>query len=190
MAKYDVFDFDKTLYIHDSTVMFYLYCLKKYPRLFKYLPKESIEFIKFRLKIIPKKTFKEGLFKFVDLIDDIDKEVEEFWKINKSKIRTNLIEKNGNKKVVISASPEFLLKGICKEIGIDYLIATNIDKHTGKFTGNNCYGEEKVVRFYEYFGQVEPESFYSDSLSDTPMAEISKKSYLIKNDKVLDWPKR
>ena len=77
-----------------------------------------------------------------------------------------------------------------KEIGIDYLIATNIDKHTGKFTGNNCYGEEKVVRFYEKFGNIEPASFYSDSLSDTPMAEISKKSYLIKNDKVLDWPKR
>lgn len=189
MTKYDVFDFDKTLYIHDSTVMFYLYCLKKYPRLFKYLPKESIEFIKFKLKIIPKKAFKEGFFKFVDLIDDIDKEVDEFWKINKSKIRTELIQKNGNKKVVISASPEFILKGICKEIGIDTLIATNIDKNTGKFTGNNCYGEEKVVRFYEKFGNIEPEAFYSDSLSDQPMADISKKSYLIKKNEVLDWPK-
>lgn len=189
MAKYDVFDFDKTLYIHDSTVMFYLFCLKKHKILLKYLPKELIEFIKYKLKIIPKKTFKEGFFKFVDLIEDIDKEVEEFWKINKSKIRIELIENNNCKKVVISASPEFLLKDICKSIGIDILIATNIDKKTGKFTGENCYGEEKVIRFKKKFGNVKPERFYSDSLSDTPMAKISKKSYLIKKEQVLDWPK-
>ena len=34
--------------------------------------------------------------------------------------------------VIISASPEFLLKPICKKINIKYLIASNVDKNSRK----------------------------------------------------------
>lgn len=35
--------------------------------------------------------------------------------------------------VVISASPEFLLKNICKKNGIETVIATLVDKKVGDF---------------------------------------------------------
>lgn len=41
---------------------------------------------------------------------------------------------------------------------------------TGEFRGENCHGAEKVRAFRERFGSVQPEAFYSDSYSDTPMA--------------------
>lgn len=187
MKKYDVYDFDKTLYINDSTIMFYLYCLKHNRETRKYLPTHVFYFIKYQLKIITKEEFKQKFFEFVQSIDDIDKDVQYFWKENKDKIRYNLIEKSDNKKIVISASPEFLLNNICKEIGIDRVIASKIDKKTGKFYSNNCFGEEKVKRFIEEYKDGKIENFFSDSLSDTPLASISKNSYLVKKNKIKEW---
>lgn len=187
MKKYDVYDFDKTLYINDSTVMFYLYCLKNNKKVRKYLPTHILYFIKYQLKLIKKQVFKEKFFEFVECIEDIDKEVENFWKENKTKIRFNLLEKTDNEKIVISASPEFLLNNICKEIGVSRVMASEVDKKTGKFYSNNCFGEEKVKRFNKEFKNAEIENFFSDSLTDTPLAEISKNSYLVKKNKVVDW---
>ncbi|MGN1172926.1 MAG: haloacid dehalogenase-like hydrolase, partial [Muribaculaceae bacterium] len=48
--------------------------------------------------------------------------------------------------IVISASPEFLLKPEAQYLDFGKLIASKVDKHTGKYTGENCWGEEKVKR--------------------------------------------
>ena len=45
--------------------------------------------------------------------------------------------------VIISASPEILLTEICRRLGIKYLIASKVEKITGKYYGENCYGKEK-----------------------------------------------
>ena len=189
MKKLDVFDFDKTLFYKDSTIEFFKYCLKKHKRIAKYLPYQLFELFKYKVKIIPKKLFKQRFFIFVKSLDNIDKDVEDFWSINKSKIRKELIKNNKNQKIVISASPEFLLKDICKDIGMDKLIATHIDKKTGIITGENCHGKEKVKRLNKEIKDYKIENFYSDSLSDSPLADLSENSYLIKHNKVLDWPK-
>ena len=89
--------------------------------------------------------------------------------------------------VIISASPEFLLSPVCKKLGLKYLIASRVDKNTGKYNGINCHGKEKVRRFYEEFGETDVEEFYSDSYSDTPMAEIANKAFMVKKDEITPW---
>ncbi|MFR3285343.1 MAG: haloacid dehalogenase-like hydrolase [Clostridium fessum] len=49
--------------------------------------------------------------------------------------------------VIISASPEILLTEICKRLGIKYLIASKVEKITGKYYRENCYGKEKSSTF-------------------------------------------
>ena len=89
--------------------------------------------------------------------------------------------------MIISASPEFLLAPICRKLGIKHLIASKVDSKSGKYSGINCHGKEKVRRFCEKFKDGEVDEFYSDSLSDTPLAEISKKAFLVNGNKITEW---
>lgn len=187
MEKLDVYDWDKTLYKKDSTIEFYKYCLKKNKKIIKYFPKQIFNVLLF--KITRKEKFKEKFFCFLKEVDNIDKVVEDFWKENQNNINYDLLKKSKNTKVVISASPEFLLDKICKKININKLIATKVNKKTGKFESLNCYGEEKLNRLNKEYKDYEITSFYSDSMSDEFLANLSDESYLIHNSIPLDWKK-
>ena len=65
MEKIDVYDFDKTLYKKDTTIQFYIYCLKKNKKIIKYLPIQVLNFILYKVKIIEKIKFKEKFFIFL-----------------------------------------------------------------------------------------------------------------------------
>lgn len=189
--KIDVYDFDKTIYDGDSTIDFYIYCVKNKLTLLKYLPIQIFYLIKYKLGLTSKETFKEKFFIFLNGIEDIEDKVENFWKKNKRKIRYEIIKKTENKKYIISASPEFLLQRIYKQIGDFELIASRVNKKNGKFEGKNCHGEEKVKRLRQYIEcEFEIENFYSDSISDKYLAEIANNSYLVKNGgKIEKWKK-
>jgi len=186
MKKIDVFDWDKTLYKKDSTIEFYKYCIKKKKSLLKYLPIQLSYFVLYKMKIVKKIKFKEKFFIFLKSINT-DMLVEDFWNNNDVLIRKELINNSRNEKIVISASPEFLLKNITKKVGIDKLIASKVDKNSGKFNTDNCYGIEKVNRLKQVEDDFEIENFYTDSISDIYLAQISKRSYLIKKGGIIEW---
>ena len=182
----NVYDFDNTIYKGDSTRDFYFYTLKKCPLILKYLPYQGFYFIKFALKLITKTQFKEKFYIFFKGIKDIDAHVEAFWKEHKRNLKSWYFDIQQKDDFIISASPEFLLKPICDSIGITRLEASRVDKYTGKYDGLNCYGEEKVVRFNAVSNE-EIENFYSDSYSDSPLAEIAKSAYMVKGDRITKW---
>ena len=186
MKKLFVFDFDKTIYLGDSSIDIYLYELKKNILLIRFLPVQFFGMLMYKLKLKPKEYFKEKYFSFLKGVKDIDNDVIEFWNKNESKIKRDMLVGKKNI-VVISASPEFLLKPICDRVGIDKLIATKVDSKTGKFLSNNCYGKEKVKRLEEEFSEYEIEEFYSDSNSDVHLALIAKSSFLVNKDKIEEW---
>ena len=178
----NVYDFDKTIYNGDSTIDFYLYCLKKQPSIVLLLPKQILAFGKYKLKLKEKEYFKEIFFSFLKKIHNIDDKVEDFWLNNKSKIKAWYHEQKSNTDVIISASPEFLLKPICDELKVN-LIATKVDKNSGAFKSKNCYGQEKVIRYKKEVNK-KINKFYSDSLSDKPMMDLAKEKYLVKGNKL------
>ena len=183
----NAYDFDKTIYDGDCTADFYKYCLKKYPVIFKKVPEVLWFGLLFKLGITKKKDFKSRLFKFATLIP-LEKAVADFWSINKSKIKKFYLEIQKEDDVIISASPTFILDEICRLLNIKHLYATNVDIKTGKIIGENCYGEEKVKRFYEAgYNKDSIDEFYSDSLSDSPLADISKTAYIVIKEKLVPW---
>jgi len=183
----NVYDFDKTIYDGDSTVDFYFFCLKRSPKILKYLPYQGISFIKYLFGFIDKTHFKEKFFSCFGGIKNIDNYIDEFWEKNKIKIKKWYKNTHFDSDVVISASPEFLLDPICKKLKIAKLMASRVNKESGKYIGENCYGEEKVKRFYEVFPNEKIDTFYSDSLSDTPLKEISKDAYIVQKEKLIKW---
>ena len=81
-----------------------------------------------------------------------------------------------------------MLKEACVRLGVKNLIASDVDSCTGKFFRKNCHDIMKVIYFKEIYHKSEISEFYSDSLSDTPMAKLARKAFLIKNGQVLLWP--
>lgn len=182
----NVYDFDGTIYNGDSTIDFYKFVLKRKPSIIKYLPKQIMGFILYAIRIIDKTQLKEWFFSFLKSIDT-DTMVDKFWDIHKDKIFQWYIVQHRENDVVISASPDFLLRKICSLIGVKHLIATKVNPGDGKMLSLNCSGNEKVMRFEEHFDLKSVDSFYSDSDRDIPMAKAARKAYKVKNGKVAIW---
>lgn len=121
-----------------------------------------------------KTDFKEKMYRFLTYCDT-EKDVNDFWKEYIGNIKPFYLEQKKDDDVIISASPEFLLKPVCKRLKIKNLMASKVDMHSGKYSGVNCHGKEKVKRFYEAFPDGKIDNFYSDSYSDSPLAEIAEK---------------
>ena len=184
------YDFDKTIFYPDSSVCFYKYCLKKYPfAICRTLPGTFTKAVKYAAKKIDTKELKEQLFSFLQYLPNIDSAVEEFWEENMQGIGQWYLEQKKDDDLIISASPYFLLYPVCRKLGVS-LIATPMDKKTGKIEGKNCHDSEKVRRFYEAYPDGKTENFYSDSLSDSPMAEIADNAWMVTKHKLSPWPNK
>ena len=93
----NVYDFDKTIYKNDSTADFFLYCLRKHPRIICTIPSICAGFAKhYIFKRCTKTQFKEKIFNFVKYID-YEKDITDFWNKNKKKIKKIIkqIKKHG-----------------------------------------------------------------------------------------------
>jgi len=186
----NTYDFDKTIYINDSSADFYKWCLKRYPRaIIPTVPRTLSKALLYAAKKIKTKELKEQVFSFLRNIENVDELVEAFWREKKQGIGKWYLEQKRDDDIIISASPEFLLLPVVRELGVS-LIATPMDKTNGRIVGENCHDDEKVRRFYEEFPQSHTEEFYSDSLSDTPMARIADRAFLVSRGKLDPWPEK
>lgn len=183
----NVYDFDNTILRGDSTARFFAYCLLHRPKMWLDIPGQTVNAALFIMKIRSKQVFKERMLHFLARIGDVDQTVADFWERNFERIKPWYFEKHRADDVVISASPEFLIRPACEKLNIRYIMGSPVDKYTGKFSGLNCHGREKVRRFYEAFPGGEIGEFFSDSRSDAPLAELSQTAWLVKGEKLLPW---
>ena len=185
----DVYDFDGTLYRGDSTRDFLLFCLRRHPRLARTLPRTGVAAAAcLGLHAIDKTRFKGALYRFLPLLPDVELELAEFWKSHERNIGGPCSAQAGD--LVISASPEFLLRDMCEKRGL-LLIASQVDPHTGIVLGPNCSGAQKIARFRAAYPEAAIERFYSDSRNDDPLAGLAQHAYLvdIPANKIAPWPK-
>ena len=183
----NVYDFDKTIIKDDSTTAFYFYALRHYPRILKHLPSQLRHAVRLFFKKISLGEFKEHFMCYIKSIPDPHEALEKFWDERSQKVNSWYIEKHRDDDIVISASPEAIIAPGCRRLGITKYHGTKMDIRTGKFYSKNCKGEEKPVRFREVYGDMHIDEFYSDSLSDTPMALLADRSFLVKGEKLTEW---
>lgn len=186
----NTYDFDETIFNPDSSYAFIMYCWKKFPgKMLKTLPGVISAALVYSRDKSKAKELKEKLFAFLPEVDDIDALVEKFWACHMQGIGDWYLKQKKDDDIIISASPEFLLQPVANYLGVR-LIASPMDKHSGKINGKNCHDHEKVRRFYEQFPGAHTEEFYSDSLSDTPMAMIADKAFIVSKGKLSPWPNK
>lgn len=187
--RYNVYDFDKTIYDGDSTVEFYKYCIKKYPAALLALPKTALYYFIYKAKRCSKTRFKEVFYRFLKYVPDIEENISAFWRIHQKNIKSWYLDCRRDSDIIISASPYFLLEPICHQLHTGPLLASLVELQTGKTLGENCYGKEKVRRLKEAVPDFEIEKFYSDSYSDSPLAQLAQESFLVRKDELLSWDK-
>jgi phosphatidylglycerophosphatase C len=84
--------------------------------------------------------------------------------------------------IVVSASPENWVKPWCDSLNIE-CVATRLEvvdsKITGRISGLNCHGEEKVRRIKEVLNLSDYKEIhvYGDTPSDRPMMGLATKSF-------------
>ena len=184
----NVYDFDNTIYRGDSTFQFVLWLYGHRPMTLLSLPRTLFFGLLYGLHIVSKLTFKENLYHMFVHVKDMDAAADAFVQSHLDHIKTWYKEQQREDDVVISASPEFMICRFCKELGIHHVMASIVDEHCCKYSGINCHGTEKVKRFNEKFAGKKIEEFYSDSLSDSPLAALAEEAYLVKGDALSPWP--
>lgn len=180
----NVFDFDYTIYDGDCSIDFFKYCLKKKPSIIRYLPYQMLHYILFILKLENRTEFKSRFFSYLKSMKVTESLLDNFWSGHKGKIKDwyRAIEKDDD--IIISASPEFLLKPILNDLKTSKLIATRVNHISGGIIGKNCYGEEKVRRLNQEFTEIKIVKAFTDSLSDLPLLGIAEQPYLVIGNKI------
>ncbi|MBR1821715.1 MAG: haloacid dehalogenase-like hydrolase [Clostridia bacterium] len=183
----NVYDFDNTILRGDSTARFFAWCLRHRPGMWRDIPAQTVNGLLFLLRLRKKQAFKQRMLHFLTLIGDVDAAVDAFWKVNFTRVKAWYPPRHRDDDVVISASPEFLIRPACQRLGIRCVIGSPVDKHTGLFLGPNCHGPEKVSRFRARFPGERIDEFYSDSRSDDPLAKLARKAWLVKGERLEAW---
>lgn len=182
----NVYDFDKTIYGSDCTLDFWRYCIRRYPRTLKTLLFTLFAATAHVCGFYSKEQFKETFYRFLKYVPDVGNAVRCFWDAHESRICAWYLEQRETEDLIISASPEFLISEICARLEIRY-IASRVDPLTGKLESPNCAGEEKVNRLLAEYPGAKIDQFYSDSVTDTPLARLASQAYLVKDNKAVRW---
>ncbi len=184
----NVYDFDRTLFPGDSSMHFWAYCKNKYPLIWLHLPAGITKMAFYKLGFFHWAQVMEKFFSFMKYIPNKEKIIEDFWDEKVNKIYPWYKDLHKEDDIIISATPHFIIDPIARRLGIKHVIATNMDINTYKITGLDCTGIEKVKRLRSTYGDVQIDNFYSDSYSDTPLAEIAKHAYMIgKHGEITEW---
>ena len=122
------------------------------------------------------------------MTDDFEVQIERYWDKNEKKISAWYREQKRPDDLIISASPSCIIGPIAKRLGVNF-IATEFDREYGVFTNNLMYAKEKS-RYIIDHGFPVIDNFYSDSLSDMPLALCAEKAHLVTHNasRVTDWP--
>lgn len=198
LEKLAIFDVDFTLTKRETLMEFYIFMVKKHPKLIIYAPFSIFSSILYLIKLFPASKAKENFIAFINGISENDMKllVKEFYEKRLSKIiykdALNTLKKfknKGYKIYLISASAEFYLnelyriKEVDKVIGTKFTLSNGI--HCKKISGENCKGEEKVKRLMKSLKEDNIEVdfknsyMFSDSLSDLPLFNMVGNPYLI-----------
>ena len=185
----NVYDFDGTIYPKNSTIDFALWCMKRHPGLyFTYSFDVLNSFLLYKVGKLPTFKLQHKLFSFLTKVKDFDVQIERYWDKNESKIASWYLAQKQPDDLILSASPACIIEPIAQRLGVNFA-ATEYDRECGVFVNNLLYAKEKARYIFDCgFPQIE--NFYSDSLSDTPLALCAEKAYLVSKGAttVGDWP--
>ena len=183
----NAYDFDGTIYDGDSTRDFIAFCALRYPGVLARVPGAVATLCAHALGKVSRDETKERCLRVLAVVPDLEGAVSAFWDRKMPRVMRWYLDQRKPDDLVVTASPSFLIKEACRRLGISRLIATEVDERTMRMLAPNCRGEEKVRRLDAELPGARIEAFYSDSVSDGPMARIADRAYIVRRGRVMPW---
>ena len=185
----NAYDFDGTIFPSNCTIGFAIWCMIRHPKLwFTYAPRAFKCVVLYKLGKMPSYRMLRELYSYLIDVDDFDVQIERYWDRNARRISTWYLVQKKPDDLIISASPICIIEPIARRLGVNF-VATDYDRELGVLMNNLMYAQSKS-RYIIDHGFPVIDHFYSDSLSDTPLALCSEQAHLVTNraSKIIDWP--
>jgi len=185
----NVYDFDGTIYAGDCSIGFGIWFMNRHPYLWiTFFPKALRNLIRYKRGKMTRTQMSREYLKILCKVKNFDRQIDKFWNKNEKKIASWYLAQKKKDDLIISASPTCIIEPIAKRLDVNY-VATEFDRETGVFLDNFMFAKSKARYMIEHDFPV-IDNFYSDSLSDTPMALCAEKAYFVTNNaqQVEDWP--
>lgn len=184
----NAYDFDETIYDGESSVQFIMMYLKNDPKILSFLPAVAKVMYKYNRGQI---TFDDFTTKygvqlkqyFNDNDVDLMGLVKEFWDKHEKNIKPFYRRLQREDDIIITASPEFMMREICDRLGIHNLVATHMDIKTGDIK-RACFREGKIDCLREDFPDAVIDDFYTDSMNDSFLFPFAKRVFMVKGNKI------
>jgi HAD superfamily hydrolase (TIGR01490 family) len=188
MKKLFLFDFDGTITNRDSFLWFILYTQPKWRILYGSI-KLSYKFLLYIIGKISNENLKEEVLAFF-LKGKTRKEIAQMGIYAAELFDNKIIRKSAKeyikncmlldaRMIIVSASVEDWIMPLAKKYNME-CIATRLNYQnnifTGKLSGKNCYGEEKVARIRKFIHDIDSYEIYSfgDTIADKQMLNIAQ----------------
>lgn len=176
-----VFDFDGTISSSDTNYEFGRWCFKHDWRTWPYLPFVGL-FISCRIFNRAGVWWREMSRRFVikNMVKKFKSEFVKYHKTNRFGWAKEQIKKeqaDGNLVVLISASPDYLIPDLVRDIKFDAILTSQMNEDKPWKYKFLCYGKNKVIaldrwaREHKYIPHIV--RAYSDSNSDKPIMNIA-----------------
>lgn len=182
-----VFDFDGTLSAKDSNVEFAKYCFRHSARPWFYLPLMGVASIS-KMFNPAGIWWRQNIRRFLTP-DMVKKFAPAFIKQHKqnrfgwSKEQVAAERSAGRQVILISASPDYLLPQLVRDIKFDAVMCSQMDKTRPWKYKYLCWGQNKVYAMDEWAkeNKILPRVVrsYSDSKADLPLMEIASEQVWI-----------
>lgn len=181
------FDFDNTIYQGESSVDFAFFALRKNKRILLYLPSLLWNAVMYRLCLVSRDKLEKRINNAVQFIfrdkNEIISLTAGFWERNYHKLDSRMLKRINDDDIIITAGPSFLISAIADRLGTSNLLCTEVDWDKMKISFFN-FGENKVRRYRELYGDEPVDCFYTDSYNDRSMMDISERVFLVKNGRI------
>lgn len=184
----NAYDFDETVYAGECSIEFFIYCFRLDPSLVKFLPDVIKAFVLYKKEKI---TLEKMLSDYGKIMEDyfssnalaFEDAAVKFWDRHIHKIKPFYLEQKKHDDIIITASPDFLMKEVCSRLGVENLICTRFDLKTGKIE-KPCFRQAKVSCFLERFPEGRIDEFYTDSMNDKFLMPFADKVFIVKGKKI------
>jgi len=183
----NVYDFDGTIYNGESIFDFYLFTVRRQPKLIKYIYIVVKTLIRYKMCRVSEEELlrlaQKYAGQYLQELHNPEQTVCDFWDKFERKIKPFYATVQNEHDIVISASVELLLQEILKRIGVKHYICTVMNIENGEVT-EFCYRGTKAALFQRKYPDAKIENFYTDSENDRAMMNLAKNSFLVKGKQI------
>lgn len=187
MVGIKVFDFDNTIYRGESSVDFAFYMLRHNKRILLFLPSLFWNAAMYKLCLASKETLEKRVNDAIKFIVRDKAELisltDSFWERNHTKLDRRILRRIDKDDLIITAGPFFLIDAIKHRLNTQNLICSEVDWDKMEISFFN-FGDNKVKRYRELYGDKPIDSFYTDSYNDRSMMDISDRVFIVKDGRI------